>query len=80
MSRDIDVRDFEGIQYRVSAAARENYWTEQDLAHRLDALPEARFCGFAGLNPHLADGDALPVCRICQRWDRCSHAWKPPAL
>lgn len=49
------------------------------LADRMRKEPEGKFCGWAGLNPHIAGvGEDEPRCRSCTRNDACTQPFKVP--
>lgn len=52
------------------------------LADRLRKLPPGHFCGWGGLNPHIAPvGSSEPAtCRVCARNESCAEPWKGSAL
>ncbi len=54
---------------------------EGELADKMRKLPPGRFCGFGGLNPHIAVvGGGPAVCRTCERNDACTETWKAAGL
>lgn len=68
------VRDC-GRDYRAEIRA------EGELADKMRKEPPGRFCGWGGLNPHIAVVSAGPaVCRTCERNDVCAETWKAASL
>lgn len=47
-----------------------------DLEQDLHKFPDAEFCAWGGLNPHLANGSDYPVCRGCPRNEGCAKPYR----
>lgn len=71
----------EELRERARRAAGLDLVREGTLADNLRQSPPARFCGWAGLDPHLqAPGEEYARCRTCTRNGTCAEAWKLTSL
>lgn len=77
IAADHPLIDDNELRERCRRAAHLAMIQDGTLADRMRKLPEGKFCGWAGLNPHLvAEGEDEPRCRACQRNDTCTQPFK----